>query len=217
MSKTDISIILDRSGSMTSIAGDITGGFNQFLADQRKLDGQAIVSLFQFDHEYETVYAGIDLRDAPDLNAENYVPRGSTGLYDAIGRTVVATGSRLAALPEDQRPERVLVLIITDGLENSSREFYSDKIAEMVSHQRDKYNWEFMFIGANQDAVLSAKNLEIPTAGAVNFVANTAGVQAMYASVTRSVSNYRQSGDLSDETQSIDVSSTPAESSKPNN
>jgi hypothetical protein len=147
---THIEFVLDRSGSMNSIKADIEGGFDAFIADQRTQEGQSTVSLAQFDNEYETVFTARDVRDVPALEL---VPRGSTAMLDAIGRSISALGSRLAALPEAQRPGTVIFAIMTDGLENSSREFTYPAIKELITHQEQAYSWQFLYMGADQDAI----------------------------------------------------------------
>jgi hypothetical protein len=147
---TDITMVLDRSGSMQSIKDDTIGGFDAFISEQRRLPGRCTVSLVQFDNVYEEVYTGRDLADVPSLTL---VPRGSTAMLDAIGRVVNATGARLAAMPEDGRPGTVIVGIMTDGLENASREFTYPMVKAVIEQQEQVYGWTFMYMGANQDAI----------------------------------------------------------------
>ena len=147
---TDITMVLDRSGSMQSIKDDTIGGFDAFISEQRRLPGRCTVSLVQFDNVYEEVYTGRDLADVPGLTL---VPRGSTAMLDAIGRAVNATGARLAAMPEDRRPGTVIVGIMTDGLENASREFTFPMVKALIEQQEQVYGWTFMYMGANQDAI----------------------------------------------------------------
>jgi hypothetical protein len=147
---TDITMVLDRSGSMQSIRDDTIGGFDAFISEQRRLPGRCTVSLVQFDNVYEEVYTGRDLADVPSLTL---APRGSTAMLDAIGRAVNATGARLAAMPEDRRPGTVIVGIMTDGLENASREFTYPMVKAVIEHQEQVYGWTFMYMGANQDAI----------------------------------------------------------------
>ena len=147
---TDITMVLDRSGSMQSIKDDTIGGFDAFISEQRRLPGRCTVSLVQFDNVYEEVYTGRDLADVPSLTL---VPRGSTAMLDAIGRAVNATGARLAAMPEDRRPGTVIVGIMTDGLENASREFTYPMVKALIEQQEQVYGWTFMYMGANQDAI----------------------------------------------------------------
>ncbi len=121
-----------------------------------------MLSLVQFDDQYEVVYLDKDINSADKLNEATFQPRGMTALYDAIGRTINSVGQRLADLSEDERPDKVLFVIMTDGFENASQEFNSARISEMINHQRNIYKWKFMFIGANQDAVLSAREIGLP-------------------------------------------------------
>ncbi len=147
---THIEFVLDRSGSMHSIKTDIEGGFDAFIADQRSHPGQCTVSLAQFDNEYETVFTAIAVRDVRPLDLQ---PRGATAMLDAIGRSVIALGERLAALPEAERPGTVVVAIMTDGMENASREFTHAAIKALVTRQEQAYNWQFLYMGADQDAI----------------------------------------------------------------
>ncbi|MEP6901977.1 MAG: vWA domain-containing protein [Actinomycetota bacterium] len=191
--KTDITIILDRSGSMESVKSDTIGGFNSFLGEQQKVEGEAALSLVQFDDQYETVYENKDINSADRLTEATFQPRGSTALFDAVGRTINAVGQRLSATPEEERSDKVLLVIMTDGFENASHEFNAAKVGEMITHQRNVYSWEFMFIGANQDAVISAKEIGIPAAAALSYAANEEGTQIAYSMMASKVKNYRQS------------------------
>ena len=182
---TDISIVLDRSGSMDSIRQDAIGSFNTFLRDQKTVPSEATITLVQFDDQYEVVYGAIALHEAPELTLQTYVPRGSTALLDAIGRTIDETGHRLAAMPEADRPENVIIVILTDGEENSSRRYPPERINEMIHHQREVYSWQFVFLGANQDAIMTASRLGIASAQALTFAASPVGAQAAMASVSK--------------------------------
>src|SRR6476620_7328202 len=126
--ETDVTVILDRSGSMEAIASDVIGGFNQFLAEQQRHPGDCRLTLVQFDDRYEVLYLARPIADAARLTADTFEPRGSTALLDAIGRTIDATGARLAALPEAERPNRVLLAIVTDGQENASVHYTRDRV-----------------------------------------------------------------------------------------
>ena len=147
---THIEFVLDRSGSMHSIKQDIEGGFDAFIADQRTHPGRCTVSLAQFDNEYETVFTAIDVLEVRPLTLQ---PRGATAMLDAIGRSVIALGERLAALPEAERPGTVVVAIMTDGMENASSEFTHEAIKKLITGQEQAYNWQFLYMGADQDAI----------------------------------------------------------------
>jgi len=155
----EIVAILDRSGSMSVGVEDVIGGFNIFVAEQKKVPGEAFMTLVQFDNEYKEDYIHLPLEQVPDLDSTTYVPRGSTALLDAIGRTFNAVGARLARLPEEERPEKVIVLIFTDGGENASREFRRHKVVEMIDLQRKKYSWEILFFGAGPEAFAEGNSL----------------------------------------------------------
>ena len=149
---TEIVCVLDRSGSMESIVDDAIGGFNTFLKTQQETPGEARMSVVLFDHEYDLLYRGKALADIPPFNSLTFVPRGSTALFDALGRTIQEVGVRLAALAEVERPNKVLFVILTDGQENASKNYTGQQIKEMITHQLNVYQWEFLFFAANQDA-----------------------------------------------------------------
>ncbi|MCA9271003.1 MAG: VWA domain-containing protein, partial [Planctomycetales bacterium] len=160
---TDITLVVDRSGSMASIREDAEGGVNDFIRRQAAEPGEAWLTLVQFDTEYEFVHRGVRVQDAAPYVLQ---PRGMTALLDAMGRAVVETGQRLARLPECDRPGLVVFVVMTDGLENSSREFSGPQVKEMIEHQQKVYNWQFTFLGANQDAFAEADAVGIAAGGA---------------------------------------------------
>lgn len=185
-------MILDRSTSMHTIKSDIIGGYNAFLETQRnETIGKCDMSLYQFDTVYESVYEDLNIADVPDLTDKTFVPRGNTALYDAIGKTIDNVGVKLSNLTEENRPEKVLFLIITDGEENSSREFTQQTINERIKHQTEKYNWNFAYIGSNQDAWKTGASIGI--ANNLTYANNTRGVNAMFQSVSDSTTTYRAS------------------------
>lgn len=188
---TRIAIILDRSGSMESCKESTVAGFNEFIRTQRELPGEAMVKLVQFDDRYETVF-DMNLKLCPELTQNTFVPRGSTALLDAQGRTIVELGRELAALPEQERPSKVIVVTLTDGLENASKEFSLDKIGTMIREQRDKYNWDFVFLGANQDAVATAAAMNIPLPSAMSYSPSPEGIAATMAAASRYVGAARK-------------------------
>jgi hypothetical protein len=176
---------------MSTVAPDTIGGFNRFLDDQQKAPGTASISLHQFDHEYETVLNGIDVKRAQPLTSATFVPRGNTALMDAIGRSIVDTGSRIERMPNHERPEKVVMVIVTDGRENASKEYNQAKVHEMITHQRDKYAWEFVFLGANQDAIKAATNLGMAAGNAMSYAHNAAGSTKAFASVGSNLKKFR--------------------------
>lgn len=190
---SEIICILDRSGSMASIKDDAIGGFNTFIEGQKKVQGTANVTLVLFDNEYEKVYENIDINSVAILTDQVFVPRNTTALNDAIGKTINEVGDRLNKTPEDQRPEKVLITILTDGYENASREFDNNKIKEMINHQREKYSWEFIYLAANQDAFATAGNYGISKGFASNFVASGSGVRGAFNDMNLYSASYRTS------------------------
>jgi hypothetical protein len=167
---SQIAVILDRSGSMEQIRAATIDGFNEFLGQQKAAPGTADLHLVQFDDQYEPLYDK-PLSECQPLTTETFVPRGATALMDALGRTIVTLGSKFEKLPEAARPSKVIVAIMTDGLENASQEYTAGRIREMISHQREKYNWEFVFLGAGQDAVLEGAKYGIPASHALTYAA----------------------------------------------
>jgi uncharacterized protein YegL len=188
---THISMILDRSGSMKDLIKDAIGGFNSFLTNQKTISGQATMSVVQFDEEYEILHDFKLIKDVPELNLNTYIPTGMTALIDAIGRTIESTGKHLESLKEENRPEKVIVVIITDGLENCSKLYEPCKVKEMIEHQSSVYGWQFTFIGSNQDAILSASDLGIAGAAALSYDANQEGVKMSYDALSRSIGSLR--------------------------
>ncbi len=189
---TDITIVLDRSGSMSAVRADTIGGFNTFLADQKAEPEAANFSLFQFDTQYETVHSVRPLQDVPELTMRTFVPRGGTALLDAIGRTINETGARLDTMPEAKKPGKVLLVIMTDGEENSSCEFTRPQIFDMITHQRDVYDWQIAFIGANQDAIAVAGSMGIPASNSLNFVHTGEGTQTAMRTMSEATNKYRK-------------------------
>lgn len=175
---TDITFVLDRSGSMASVKLPTIQSFNNFLQSQKHGDGAARMSLIQFDDRYEVNYTGRTLFWARQLNTRSYQPRGSTALLDAIGRSIVSTGARLAAMPEHERPGTVLFVTLTDGQENASREFTLERINHLIAEHQEKYSWQFIFLGANQDAIASAARLGIGANQALTFAHSPTGTMA---------------------------------------
>lgn len=179
----DITFVLDRSGSMQSVRQDTIGGFNSFIDAQKKLPGECLASLMQFDDIHETLYEGKPLKDVTALSADTFVPRGSTALLDAIGRTINATGKRLSAIPEEQRPAKVIFVILTDGGENASKEFTRQQVFDMIKLQRETYKWDFVFLGANQDAIQTGAALGVAAGSSMTYASNSAGTKRAFASV----------------------------------
>ena len=163
---TDITLVVDRSGSMESIREDAEGGVNTLIAEQAKQPGECLITLVQFDQEYEFVHQGVKASECP---AYKLKPRGTTALLDAVGRAINETGERLAALPESQRPGLVVFVISTDGQENASHEFTREQVKQMIARQESVYNWQFTFLAANAEAFAEAGGMGIDAAKAAQF------------------------------------------------
>ncbi len=188
---TEIIFLLDRSGSMSGLEEDTIGGFNGFIERQKVIPGETKVTAVLFDDQYEKLWNGIDIQNAKLTDKEYYV-RGTTALLDAVGKTILDVGYRLANTKEEKKPSKVIFVITTDGLENASQEFTPAKVKELIKHQREKYKWDFIFLGANIDAVKEAGNIGINKNNAYSFNASKAGVQVMYNMVCEEVTRKRR-------------------------
>jgi len=183
---TDITLVVDRSGSMAECKLEAQGGINAFIEEQKYIVGEAIFSLLQFDTSYDYVFNAVSMHEVKEYEL---IPRGMTALLDAIGKAIVETGMRLDKLPEDKKPGLVIIAIITDGEENSSSEFSKSQIAKMIKHQQDVYGWQFTFLGANQDAFHEAGGMGIHRDAIANY--NTKNAQDTYGSLGDNVTRMR--------------------------
>lgn len=192
---TSINIILDESGSMEPLTDDTIGGFNGFLRKQRELPGRATVSLTKFNSGAKVIYTNVPLEQAGDLSRETYEPGAGTALLDAIGQAVNALKSALRETPEEERPAKVIFLIMTDGQENSSREFGKRTIAEMIRRRREKDGWEFVFMGANVDAFAEAQALGIHRGNTIHYASSAEGTRSAFQRMSDAMSSYRSGTD----------------------
>lgn len=194
---TAIVAILDASGSMNSLAKETIQGFNKFLDDQRKLPGEATLTLaiFSDPEKYKLVYNVVPLDAVTPLNDTVYRTNGYTALYDAVARTIDSVGAHLASKPEEERPSKVLVLIMTDGQENHSVEFKNNPqaIKDRITHQTEKYSWEFIFIGANIDAFEVGQSIGVAATRSYNYTASNAGTTQVFGNISLGTSNFRKS------------------------
>ncbi len=190
---TELIVILDASGSMGRRKQDVIGGFNQLIDDQRKLSGDCVVTVVQFSSrgEQKTIIDRKSVHDVAHLTDTSYRTSGWTALQDAIGSTVDAVGTRLADIPEDDRPGKVIVTILTDGEENNSIEYRAEQVREKVTRQREAYGWEFIFTGANQDAVFEGRKLGIDAKMSATFADTQAGYQKTFNSISLACSALR--------------------------
>ena len=184
---TDITLVVDRSGSMHAIQKDAEGGVNAFIQQQAQEPGTATVTLVQFDTEYEFLHRGTPIDQVPHYSLQ---PRGATALLDALGRAINETGTRLANMEASERPGLVLFVVVTDGLENSSREFTKEQVKEMIEHQETKYSWHFTYLGANQDAFAEGGGMGFSSGATSNF--SPSKIHAAYSMTSRKSSRMRQ-------------------------
>lgn len=185
---TDITIVLDRSGSMATVADDTKHGFDQFVKEQQECEGEANLTLVQFDTEYEFVHEGKNINDIPPLD---FHPRGMTALLDAMGKAIAQTGERLSKMSEEERPGKVVFVIFTDGQENSSKEFKKATVTGMIKNQTDNYKWQFVFLGANQDAIAEAGSFGINHMSAMSYAATGQGMGNTMSSTSKNINKFR--------------------------
>lgn len=191
-----VSILLDRSGSMQSIKNDVIGGFNHFIEEQKKVPGEMSVTLLSFATHKDTsvMYDTVKLGDIKPLTLESYHPSGQTALNDSFVALIEQTGKKLDSLPDNEKPDKVLVVCITDGEENDSREHTTETLKKIIDHQKEKYNWEFIYIGANQDSFAEASKRGITHAAM--FTADKVGTKSMYADLDAANTRYRSGGKI---------------------
>ena len=190
---TELVFILDRSGSMGGLEKDTIGGYNSFIEKQRQEDGEANLTTVLFDHAYELLHDRADIKKVKPMTDKEYSVRGTTALLDAIGVSITATGKKLEGIAEAERPGKVLFVITTDGMENASKEYTAGSIKSMIEHQKEKYSWEFLFLGANIDAVKTAESFGIAKEMAVDYLCDSEGVGVVYREMAEAVSCYRKS------------------------
>ena len=193
----ELVFILDASGSMYSLTDDTIGSYNSLLEEQKNQDGECIVSTVIFNHNIKVVHDRVDIKNVAPLTKSDYQPGGCTALYDAVGSTIDNIGKKLSDTPEEDRPCKVMVVIVTDGLENASREYTSKDVKSRIEHQRDKYNWDFNFIGANIDVEEAAQDIGISTMDAMTYTASDIGTKSVYTSLSNSISELRTTGSYS--------------------
>ena len=188
---TELVFILDRSGSMGGLESDTIGGFNSMLAKQQEQDGECRITTALFDHEYEILHDRIDIKAVSPITEKEYFVRGQTALLDAIGRTIHKIGSTQKQTAKDYRAEKVLFVITTDGMENASREYSYGKVKSHIKRQKSKYGWEFIFLGADIDAVEVADRFGIAGNRAQNFQKDRDGIALKYRVVEEAVAFFR--------------------------
>lgn len=192
---TEVVFVLDKSGSMTDFVDDTIGGFNAFIEEQKKIEGQVNVSLFLFNHKFKTLFIEKPLNEINELTEEDYSVDGMTALLDATGKAINKMGNIFSGRDDENKPEHVIFCLTTDGQENSSKEFTKEKIRDMIEHQESKYNWQFNFFGANIDSFSEAKDLGISSSRTVNFDYTSAGTRSLYSAFSSTVSDVRKDGE----------------------
>lgn len=191
---TEIVFILDRSGSMGGLEKDTIGGYNSMIAKQKDEEGEALISTVLFDNETEVLHDRVPLSKIEPITEKEYFVRGSTALLDAIGGAIHHIGNVHKYAREEDVPEKTLFIITTDGMENSSREYSYDKVKKMVERQKEKYHWEFIFLGANIDAVSVANQFGVDKSRAVRYECDGAGTALNYKVMSKMVSCARACG-----------------------
>lgn len=192
---THISIILDRTGSMEMIRDDLIGGFNAFLREQKDLREKATLTLVQFDSQdpYEVIHNFVPLSDAVELTRASYVPRASTPLLDAMGRGINGLERKLTGIEDGKRPSKVIMVIVTDGRENASQEFNQEQIKKMVEEKQEKDGWQFVFLSADLEAIVNARQIGVPYGSTLAFDKTFKGNTYAWSSLSERVAECRES------------------------
>ena len=191
---TELVFILDKSGSMGGLEADTIGGFNAMLAKQQAVEGECHITTVLFDNNYELLHDRIDIKAVSAITEKDYQVGGSTALLDAIGRTIHKIGNAQKHTADEYRAEKVMFVIITDGEENSSREYSAEKVKAQIERQKEKYGWEFIFLGANIDAVQTAGRFGITADRAIDYIADSEGTDLNFKVMASTVASFRESG-----------------------
>lgn len=201
---TELIFILDRSGSMQGLEADTIGGFNSLLAAQREKEGEVLVSTVLFDEYSEVIHDRVPLACVRPLSKREYFVRGSTALLDAIGSAIRHIGNVHKYARSEDVPEHTMFVITTDGMENASRTYSAERVRELISRQKERYGWEFLFLGANIDAVETAANFGIDRAHSVTYRADSLGTKLNYQAMESAISMHRR-GEAIDESWKADI------------
>ena len=196
---TEMVFVIDRSGSMTGLEDDTIGGFNSTIKKQKEEEGEATVTTVLFDDRYEVLHDRFDIDQIKAMTSREYYTRGSTALLDALGRSIHKTINVQKNLPEEERAENVVFVVITDGYENSSREFSYKDIKRLVKREQEKYGWEFLFLGANIDAVAEGGRMGFRSDRSVRYMHDDIGTGLAYRSVSNAVSNLRMCKEINED------------------
>lgn len=191
----EIVCIIDRSGSMGGTEEETIKSFNDFLVEQQALPGKAALTLTLFNHEYDIVLDGVDVQAVKGLSRDTYVPGGMTALLDAVGRTVGDVRARVHKLAKNDRPEKVIFLILTDGYENASREYQRDQLKAVIEECQEEDGWKFLFFGANQDAWLTSESFGVSSQFATAYAATPKGTRSVYSVAAAATTSFRRTAD----------------------
>lgn len=191
--KTQIVCILDRSGSMGTIIDDAIGGFNEFIDEQKKLEGEATMTTALFDDKYDLLYDNVPLKEVKKFDRETWSPRGLTALYDAIGKTINTVRENHKKLKKDERPDKVLVCIVTDGMENHSKEYTNDQIKNLINECEKEHDWSFVYLAANQDAFDVGRSFGVSGGNTYTFTADSTGIYNVSNTLNNAATHYRYS------------------------
>lgn len=194
---TELVFILDRSGSMSGLERETIGGFNSLIEKQKKTDGEALVSTVLFDNECEVLHDRVDVKSVAPLTDKDYYVRGCTALLDAVGGAISHIGNIHKYAREEDIPEHTLFVITTDGMENASSRYSADTVKKMIERQKTKYGWEFLFLGANIDAVETARSFGIAEDRAANYLSDSEGTRLNYEVLSAAICDVREKGSLS--------------------
>jgi len=208
---TEIAFVLDRSGSMQTMVEPAITGFNRLLREQQQAPGSARFTLVLFDDQYEVPFQSVPISEVVELGTTTFVPRGSTALLDAIGQTIDGLGKKLQHTPETDRPGQVIIAILTDGEENASARYTWQDIAKRICHQTEKYQWQFLFLGANQDAIATAGRMNIHAANTANFSADENSYAAAKGALSRKMSAVRRRCQGATDAETIQDAEAPLE------
>lgn len=194
---TELVFILDRSGSMAGLEKDTVGGFNSMIEKQKREPGEAYVSTILFDNHREVIHDRVDIHKIQPMTQEQYYVRGCTALLDAVGKSIRHIANVHKYAREEDRPEKTLFIITTDGMENASREYSYERVRKMIEHEKEKYGWEFIFLGANIDAAKEAARFGIDESCAANYHADSVGTAVIYEAMSEVVCNARANRPMS--------------------
>lgn len=192
---TELVFVIDKSGSMSGLEKDTIGGFNSMLNKQRDEEGEVAITTVLFDDKMQVLHDRADLAKVANLTNKDYQVGGCTALLDALGRTIKHINKVQKSLPEDECPDRTMFIITTDGQENSSHEYSYEKIRKMIEKKREKKQWEFLFLGANMDAISAAADIGIQAGRAVRYCCDSVGTAVNYRSLSKAISKYRECDD----------------------